>query len=208
MKQMPLKHTGSKPLADSVASTTRSLLVGLQTHDSDAWYRLIKLYTPLVYHWCQKHDLKPDDIPDVVQEVFKSVAAHIHRFRKERSKDSFRGWLRVITRNKAMDQHRRIGKEFRAEGGTDALHRLLILPSPEASETVEDTEGQSILFRQALEMIRTEFRESTWKAFWQVVVNGRTPVDVAAEMDMSPGSVRVAKCRVLQRLRVELGDIE
>jgi DNA-directed RNA polymerase specialized sigma24 family protein len=35
----------------------------------------------------------------------------------------------------------------------------------------------------------------------------RTARDVAAELSMSPGAVRVAKSRVLQRLREELGDL-
>ena len=190
-----------------VTSTTRSLLVGLKDRDGEAWERFIKLYTPLVYYWCQKHHLKHDDIPDVVQEVFRSVAEHINRFRKERAKDTFRGWLRVITRNKALDLHRRVGKEPRGEGGTEALHRLEAIPAPATTEDghEDDGEARSILYRQALELIRDEFREPTWKAFWQIVVDGRPPNDVADEMRMSPGAVRVAKCRVLQRLRLELG---
>ena len=206
---MSLDQSRPKPRTHGVTSTTRSLLVGLKDHDGEAWGRFVKLYTPLVYHWCQKHDLKHDDIPDVVQEVFKSVAEHVNRFRKKRAQDTFRGWLRVITRNKAMDLHRRLGKEARGEGGTEALHRLEAIPAPEAPEDgdEDDGEAQSILFRQALELIREEFREPTWKAFWQVVVDGRTPADVADEMEMSPGAVRVAKCRVLQRLRLELGDL-
>jgi hypothetical protein len=33
------------------------------------------------------------------------------------------------------------------------------------------------------------------------------PKDVAADLGMSPGAVRVAKYRVLHRLREELGDL-
>ncbi len=194
-----------------VTSTTRSLLVGLKDADAETWGRLVRLYTPLVYHWCQRHDLRHDDIPDVVQEVFKAVAGHIGSFRKERAQDTFRGWLRVITRNKAMDLHRRKGREAQGEGGTVALRRLEAIPAPqtfkdEDAGNEEDNEAQSILFRHALELIREEFREHTWKAFWMVVVDGRAPADVADEMHMSPGAVRVAKCRVLRRLRVELGE--
>ena len=196
-----------KPRKHGVPSTTGSLLVGLKDHDDEAWRRLVNLYTPLIYHWCQKHNLKDDDIPDVIQEVFKSIAEHVNRFHKDRERGTFRGWLRVITRNKAMDHYRRLGKEARGEGGTEALHRLEAIPAPETSGDTDDSESRSVLFRQALELIREEFREPTWKAFWQVVVNGRTPADVADEMEMSPGAVRVAKCRVLHRLRLELGDL-
>lgn len=192
-----------------VSSTTRSLLIGLREHNAEAWGRLVRLYTPLVYYWCQKQGVAADDIPDVVQEVFKSVAQNVDRFRKEGAQDSFRGWLRVITRNKSFDVHRRQSHEPRGEGGTIALRKLEAIPAPEhedAEEEPADEEERSILFRQALEIIRSEFRENTWKAFWQVVVEGRAPSDVAADLKMSAGAVRVAKCRVLRRLRLELGE--
>jgi RNA polymerase sigma-70 factor (ECF subfamily) len=60
---------------------------------------------------------------------------------------------------------------------------------------------------KALESIRGEFHERTWRAFWGVAVEGRTAADVAADLQMKPGTVRVAKSRVLLRLRCELGDI-
>ena len=202
----------------AVASTTRSLILGLKEFDDDAWDRLVRLYTPLVYHWCRKQGLGADDIPDVVQEVFQSVSAHIDRFRKERSRDTFRGWLHVITRNKAIDHLRRQQKEARGEGGTVALERLAAIPAPPDAEERgdgeliadggDDREARSILFQRAFELIRNDFRETTWQAFWLVVVGGRPPSDVADELGMSPGAVRVAKCRVLQRLRLELGELE
>jgi RNA polymerase sigma-70 factor, ECF subfamily len=46
-----------------------------------------------------------------------------------------------------------------------------------------------------------------WQAFWRVVVEGRAAPDVAAELSMQPGAVRVSKSRVLARLRKELGDV-
>jgi RNA polymerase sigma-70 factor (ECF subfamily) len=63
------------------------------------------------------------------------------------------------------------------------------------------------LLRSALESIRGEFHERTWQAFWGVVVDGRAASDVAADLQMKPGTVRVAKSRVLLRLRRELGDV-
>ena len=62
------------------------------------------------------------------------------------------------------------------------------------------------LFLRGLDLIRDEFEERTWKAFWGTAVEGRTPQEVATRISMSPGAVRVAKSRVLQRLREELGD--
>jgi RNA polymerase sigma-70 factor (ECF subfamily) len=58
-----------------------------------------------------------------------------------------------------------------------------------------------------LELIQTEFEDRTWKAFWQVAVEGRPPAEVAAELGMTVGAVYIAKSRVLKRLRQEFADI-
>jgi RNA polymerase sigma-70 factor (ECF subfamily) len=191
------------------SATSRSLLQRVQANEVSAWEQLVRLYAPLVWHWCRQWDLQEQDAADVFQEVFLAVALHVANFRKERAADTFRGWLRTITRNKILDHFRRRGHEPGGAGGTDALLRLSALPAPtrpeERSEAEDRIEGG--VFYRALEAIRGEFEPRTWQAFWQTVVEDRVPRDVAAELSMSPGAVRVAKSRVLQRLRKELGDL-
>ena len=83
---------------------TSSLLAGLTVQDPEAWRRVVRLYYPLVRHWCQRTGLQPDDAGDVAQEVFRILAGAIGRFQHDGGKNSFRGWLWGITRNAA--QHR------------------------------------------------------------------------------------------------------
>jgi RNA polymerase sigma-70 factor (ECF subfamily) len=72
----------------------------------------------------------------------------------------------------------------------------------------EDDAAFGDVLQRALELIREEFQEQTWRAFWSVVIEGRDAADVAGELSMQPGAVRVCKSRVLARLRRELGDVE
>src|SRR5206468_2455975 len=81
-------------------STSRSLLAHAGANDPAAWDRLIALYAPLVWSWCRKMRLQHQDAADVFQEVFKAVATHLAQFHKSKPGDTFRGWLRTITRNK------------------------------------------------------------------------------------------------------------
>jgi RNA polymerase sigma-70 factor (ECF subfamily) len=202
----PSKIVRSTPASDSMS---RSLLVRLRTMDSDAWEQLLSLYAPLVYHWCQKMGLEEQDIPDVVQEVFKSVSTGIHRFHKDRPDDTFRGWLRTITRSKAFDHYRRQQRQPKATGGSVAQRRMTEFEDFVDDESV-DQSGDSAydaLFLRALDVIRNDFHEHTWQAFWRVVVDGRSAAEVAEELSMRPGTVRVAKSRVLHRLRQELGEL-
>lgn len=191
-------------------STSRSLLARLQSDEADAWNRLVNLYAPLVYHWCRKLGLAERDVADVLQDVFQSVAANIGGFRRDRPGDTFRGWLLTITRHKVYDHFRRQGREPAAIGGTAAFNRLAQLPAEtidDDPEPLADDNADRQLFRRALELIRAEFAERTWRAFWLVTVDGRSPADAGAELSMRPGAVRVAKSRVLHRLRQELGDL-
>jgi RNA polymerase sigma-70 factor (ECF subfamily) len=196
--------------APASGSTSRSLLAEAKLADPAAWERLAKLYAPLVAFWCRRWGVADQDIVDVLQEVFSAVASHLQGFRKERAGDTFRGWLLTIARNKTRDYFRRRGDEPCAAGGTEASLRLQQIADPHIESDLTSAGDDAIVdgvLGQALESIRGEFHERTWRAFWGVVVEGRAVADVAADLDMRPGTVRVSKSRVLLRLRNALGDI-
>jgi len=188
-------------------ATSLSLLYQLKANDAAAWERLVVLYAPLVFYWCRKLNLPEQDAADVLQEVFQVVAAKIVNFRKEQPGDTFRGWLRIITHNKVQDQFRRQVREPQAAGGTEANFRLAQVPNLEDEPDADDEQAYQQLVRRALTLIQCEFTAQTWHAFWRVVVDGQRPVDVAEELGMQSGAVRVAKSRVMQRLRRELGEL-
>jgi len=203
--------TNARTNANDQASelgTHRSLLDGARARDAAAWERLVTLYAPLVLSWCRGWGLKPDDAADVFQEVFQAVATHLDGFRRERPSDTFRGWLRTITRNKVNDHFRRREKEPAGVGGSEARDLLAQVPGalPVEEPAVAD-EAEGALLHRALELLRAEFEPKTWQAFWQTAVEGRAATDVAADLSMSPGAVRVAKSRVLHRLRSDLGEL-
>lgn len=186
-------------------STSISLLDRVRHRDDAAWQRLVYLYAPLVAHWCQAWGVRGADTDDLIQEVFKSVATGMAHFRHEQAGDTFRGWLRVITRRKLLDHRRKTDRQPAAEGGSDAHHRLEQVGQPEEAD--DPPEEVKRLHHRALELIRSQFEEKTWRAFWLCAVDGRSPVDVGAELGLSTAAVRKAKSRVLLRLKAELGDL-
>jgi RNA polymerase sigma-70 factor, ECF subfamily len=206
---LPRPTTEGRPAPPSSCATSRSLLERVRAADAGAWERLVALYAPLAAHWCRRWAVAEQDVGDVLQEVFQAVFAAIGRFRKEGAGDTFRGWLRTVTHNKVRDHWRRRGREPGGVGGSDAQRRLAQLPmppGPEGDGGAPDAAERGLFFR-ALELVRGDFEERTWQAFWRTAVEDRAPRDVAAELGMSPGAVRVAKSRVLHRLREELGDL-
>lgn len=196
----------------SGTSTSRSLIAEAQLADPEAWERLVRLYAPLVASWCRKWGVAEQDIADVLQDVFSAVSGHLARFHRDRPDDTFRGWLLTIARSKHSDHLRRKSREPDVTGGTEFTHRLQQFTAAKSPELESQTGAEQDpvwddVLQNALETIRGEFHAGTWQAFWETVVRGRAAADVAHDLGMKPGAVRVAKSRVLHRLRRELGDV-
>jgi RNA polymerase sigma-70 factor (ECF subfamily) len=207
-----MTHVSPSPGSDAARSsstgTARSLLDRARARDPDAWERMVALYAPLVLRWCRSSGLAEADTADVFQEVFQAVATRLASFRHTHSGDTFRGWLRTITRNKVHDLFRRREHEPPGVGGSDARDWLSQVPQGFAPAEVSSTQSEeSELLHRALTMIQGDFEPRTWAAFWQTAVEGRSTADVAADLGMTSGAVRVAKSRVLHRLRSDLGDL-
>jgi len=187
-------------------STSPSLLLRLKDNDQDAWQRLVNLYSPLVAHWFRQWGASADDIPDLVQELFAAVASSLGTYRQDAPGATFRGWLRAIARNKFRD-HRRRGPTC-GVGGSEALVRLQDLPDDDDGPDLSEGDAEvAALYRRALEQVRCQFEERTWRAFWKVAIEEHSPADVAMELGLSANGVRQAKSRVLRRLKAELGEL-
>jgi RNA polymerase sigma-70 factor, ECF subfamily len=169
--------------------TSSTLVREIKVQSPTAWKRFVGLYHGLIYRWCRKAGLQPEDAADVGQEVFRAVARQICDYRHDRSGDTFRGWLRTITRDKIRDW-----------ASQQPSVRAWDLPD---GDDQSDAEEVQLVFQSACLTVRREFEERTWQAFWQTAVD-RLPVeDVAAGLGMSVNAVRLATSRVLTRLRQE-----
>ena len=194
------------PIAD--APTHTSLLIRVRSNDENGWRRLVRLYEPLVVRWCRRMGLAEENAADVSQEVFQAVTKQIGQFRRERAGDSFRGWLYGITRNKVLDVWRKQADSPAAIGGSTIQQWFQQTPDQYDAKSEDAPQEFQEVLRRAMDLVQVEFTDKSWKAFWQVTIEGRKAVDVAADLEISPGAVYIAKSRVLKRLREELDGLE
>lgn len=181
--------------------TSESLLDGLRAGRPASWRRLIDLYEPLVRRWCRRDGLTEGDIDDAWHEVFLTLMDHVEGFERRKA-GAFRCWLRTISRSKVIDIRRQAARSGTTADAHDKLMYLAALPSLDWSGEA-DVESVGILYRRALDLLRKDFAERTWRAFWGVVIGGRSPADVAADLGLTRNAVFQAKARVLHRLREE-----
>lgn len=194
--------------SEGSGGTSLSLLDRVRAADPQAWQRLVHVYSPLIFSWCRRTGLGPDDAADVMQDVWQSVSGAIGRFRRADGAGTFRGWIWTITRNKLRDHFRAHTDEAAAEGGSTACARLREVPDGEPEDSADDPSGGTGgLLRRAVELIRGDFAEGTFQAFWLTAVDGRSAAEAAAALGTTVDAVYQAKSRVLRRLREELGEL-
>lgn len=183
-------------------TTSISLLERLrQPTEKDTWNRFVDLYTPLLYYWARQLGLQESDSADLVQDVFLLLIHKLPEFTHNRA-GSFRSWLRTVLFNQFHTIQRRRAPV--TVGGGRALDDVTVADDVAA---FGEREYQAYLARRALQVMQKDFQPNTWRACWEQVVNGRSAAEVAAELGISEGAAYVAKCRVLRRLRQELGGL-
>lgn len=194
---------------DSEPTTRESLLKRLQgTRDESAWSEFLLIYEPLLMRLMRKRGLQENDARDTTQRVLLRINGAIERYRPDGGDASFRRWLFRIARNVVvtfLTQRSRqpvLLDDWLAAGQLEPA----LATSAEMEWFQQEYEQQVLAW--ATEQVRDEFREATWRAFVQTCIEGRSIPEVAADLKLSPGSVYVARSRIIARLRAKVEEFE
>ena len=188
----------------SPLSTTSSLVGNLQAGSRERWESFVLLYSPLLRFWIRRERVALAAEDDVLQEALRSVFSGIGQFTKNSKCGTFRGWLRTIVKRRAVDH-------FRAQPAESIVSQssLEAFPVPAQKDPADiQSEEQAItdLKARALELVRQSTSEKTWQMFWLNLVEGVSTSELAKKFNVSTAAVRMAKARVLSRLRELMGD--
>ncbi len=188
-----------------MSPTSATLLERLRDRaDSEAWQRLVDLYSPLLSGWLRRHAMQSADEDDLVQEVLLTVAREAPQFQHSGRPGAFRSWLRTILANRLREFWRDRRLQPAGTGDSDIVGMLDQLEDPDSSLShLWDQEHDQHIARRLLAMIEPQFATATWQTFRRVVLEGARPDAVAAEMGLTVNAVFIAKSRVLHRLRSE-----
>jgi RNA polymerase sigma factor (sigma-70 family) len=188
-------------------STRPSLLVRIRDlQDQQAWREFVEIYGPVVYGFARKRGLQEADAGDLTQEVLRAVATVAGRLVYDPRKGWFRGWLYTVARNKLHDFL--LARRRHGQGTGDSKVQALLEEQPaQQEEALWDEEYQQQLFAWAAQRVRLRFENTTWQAFWQVAVEGKSPKGAAAALGLTLAAVYMAKSRVLAALRKEIEQL-
>jgi RNA polymerase sigma-70 factor (ECF subfamily) len=184
--------------------TRASLLLRIRdSRDSEAWSQFVEVYAPLIYGYARRHGLQDADAADLVQDVLRTVSSAVRKLNYDSKVGTFRGWLFTVARTRLSDLVSR--RETPGRGTGESAMRQLLQNQPAAvAEEEWNTDYERRLFAWAAERVRTEVEETTWQAFWQATVDGKSGKEVSAALGMTVAAVYLAKSRVMARLKEQL----
>ena len=158
-----------------------ALVAAVRGGDTDAFGRLYHLYARMV-HGILLARVPYGEVDDLVQDVFLVALRKIDSLRDA---ERFGPWLAMITRNRAMDYHRRTRE-------TSELPDTL---AQAATPRAEANEVLAIIYE-----LPEAYREPLILRF----VEGMTGPEIAERTGLAPASVRVNIHRGLKLLRARM----
>jgi len=188
--------------------TSQSLLFRLRNPaDADAWQEFAEIYRPVIVRMASVKGLQTADAEDLAQKVLVSILGAIKRWDPS-GQAKFRTWLKRITENAILNAITRT-KPDRANGGD--LDQSLLDEHPDRNGP--DSELLRIEFRReifhwAARRVRSEFTETTWKAFWLTAVEACPAEEVGRLLGRNRGSIYAARSRVMKRLIQIISEFE
>ena len=195
-------------MADSLVTRPSLLLRIRDAHDQEAWRQFVRLYAPLVYRFARKRGLQDADAADLSQDVLGQVARSAGRFDYDPERGTFRSWLFQVVRNRLSVWLRGQRPQHQGSGDTGVQDALEQQPALDEEIASWDREYEQRLFACAAQQVQGEFAASTWQAFWQTAIEGKSPKEVAEALRLSVGAVYIAKSRVVARLTQQIQELQ
>jgi RNA polymerase sigma-70 factor (ECF subfamily) len=187
--------------------TRHSLIVRLKDQRNDlAWTEFVCAYEPFLMRLVRKQGTPDRHVGDVSQQLLIAIARSVDGWKPDGKAASFRRWLGRVARNVVIKFMMRERKQITGQGGSDFL--TLTEEMPDASIDAQQAKRyEQELILWAAELVRVEFRETSWRAFWETQIEGRSVADVSEELGVSTGSIYMSRSRIFARIRSHIEEV-
>jgi RNA polymerase sigma factor (sigma-70 family) len=200
-------------VSDHDMSMTGTVLHALlrDPEDQRAWANFVLRYGPKIHAWGLRWGLQESDAQEVTQVVLMKLVEHFKKpggFAYDRGRGPFRGWLKTVAHHAWRDYLEARRRHGVGMGGSELLEQLHTVEArDDLAERLLD-EARRELMAAAAEMVRREVKTRDWGIWTALVIDGRSPQDVARELGMQVETVRVIKSRIKKRLEEIIRQLE
>jgi RNA polymerase sigma-70 factor (ECF subfamily) len=179
----------------------RTLVEAAQAGDREAMSELVRVTHRGVYSQALRLLGNPEDAADVTQDVYLRVVRKLGGFRHEAS---FTTWLARVTTNVAMSTLTRRSRRAAVEGAfADGVAESVAEPDADPADR-----SDAIALAARLEALVAALPEGQRQVLVLRDVYGMSTEEVAQQMGLTPGAVKVRLFRARERLKAQLEATE
>lgn len=201
--------------AEDWIPTRQSLLSRLRDWDDAAsWQDFFDTYSKLLYHVARKSGLNDAEAQEAVQETVITVARQMPKFRYDRSKGSFKGWLLRTTQWRIGDQFRKRRSHLPLDvvAGGAARHGMppsdVIEPAVAHIESDWDRLWERQMLEVAIGRVRQRSDPREFLMFDLVTRQDWAPAKVAEKLHVSRARVYYVRQKITRLIRKEVERLD
>lgn len=176
--------------------------------DNKEWTGFFKQYQPFLKNLAISYNLPSQDVDDVVQEVFITMAKHFRDKKFDAKKGAFHSWVTQFAKWRMIDIIRR--NQTRAKlitSGDDLLMESQEDQKANLSRKFE-SEYQNTIVSQALENLYCGKDTQEYKIFYDIFFHGMSKEDLMNKYSTNSNAIYLAKHRVLKKLKAEVERLQ
>ena len=202
---------------DTWLPTRRTLLSRLKNwNDQESWREFFNTYWRLIFSVARQAGLSESEAQEVVQETVITVAKQMPDFRYDRTKGSFKNWLKKTARWRILDRLRKRQREQRIhskDGNDPDVEEVMDPQDPNPFDAIWDREWRQNLFEVVLERVKKKVAPKEFQVFDFCTIREWTPKEVASHLNLFRAQVYYIQRKVdrlvrqeMVALRLEMGD--
>lgn len=197
-------------------TTKKTLLQKLQEKDDISWSEFYSLYAPLVSAIGRRLGLSQEDCKDLMQEIMLALFNGKEILHYDESRGKFRTYFGQIICHKALKMIRESARSssFLVSAPDTSTNPYLnpdmlsdLRDGNDQFQKIFDEEYRKYLLSLALNELRSRIEPETYDIFEMVVLQERSPKDVAKYLGVSRAVIDVYCSRCRKRLQKIISDI-
>lgn len=168
-----------------------------QAGDKLAFNALYKRYSPFVEKLLYRYIKDVDESRYLCNEVFLKVHEKLSMFK---AYDSFGGWLRILTKNTAIDYLRHVGNKTIVTDPAD------IKTSSATTGITEEEVVDQISYKQLLAVL-DELPKTSRKVFKLFYEDGLSVSEISKVLSIPTGTIKSTLSRTRKRIKKQLTNL-
>lgn len=175
--------------------------------NNESWNAFFAQFNDYLKSLAYSYNLPSQDVDDVVQEVFVSMANYFRGNKFDSTKGNIYSWVTTFAKWRMVDIIRRNQRQNKHVTSGDDLLMEMQADEKQCFETNLENKYQKKLLVQALNNIGESNKNKDYFIFCDMHFNSLNNKEIMDKYKISCGTIYIAKHRMIKRIKEEVSKI-